>query len=92
MKSAKQISRINTSRRRAPPNTVNGTASPHRGENVKRRPREYLTVKEGAKLLERKADAAAATPATAQPNSVAGTPLRIPYGNKDVALVRTSWR
>jgi DNA topoisomerase III len=28
-----------------------------------------------------------ATPSTpAQPNSVAGTPLRIPYGNKDVAL------
>jgi DNA topoisomerase-3 len=34
----------------------------------------------------RKADAAAAPPAPAQPNSVAGTPLRIPYGNKDVAL------
>jgi DNA topoisomerase III len=24
--------------------------------------------------------------APAQPNSVAGTPLRIPYGNKEVAL------
>jgi DNA topoisomerase-3 len=34
----------------------------------------------------RKAYAAAAPPAPAQPNSVAGTPLRIPYGNKDVAL------
>jgi DNA topoisomerase III len=31
----------------------------------------------------RKADA---TPTPAQPNSVAGTPLRIPYGNKEVAL------
>jgi len=34
----------------------------------------------------RKAYAAAGPPALAQPNSVAGTPLRIPYGNKDVAL------
>ena len=34
----------------------------------------------------RKAYAAAAPPAPAQPNSVAGTPLRIPYGNKDVAM------
>jgi DNA topoisomerase III len=34
----------------------------------------------------RKADAAAALLASAQPNSVTGTPLRIPYGNKDVAL------
>ena len=29
-------------------------------------------------------DAAPSTPA--QPNSIAGTPLRIPYGNKDVAM------
>ena len=28
----------------------------------------------------------AAPPAPAQPNSVTGTPLRIPYGNKEVAL------
>jgi DNA topoisomerase-3 len=34
----------------------------------------------------RKADAAAAPPTPAQPNSVTGTPLRIPYGNKEVAL------
>jgi DNA topoisomerase-3 len=34
----------------------------------------------------RKADTAAAPPAPAQPNSVTGTPLRIPYGNKEVAL------
>jgi DNA topoisomerase III len=33
-----------------------------------------------------KADTAAAPPAPAQPNSVTGTPLRIPYGNKDVAM------
>jgi DNA topoisomerase-3 len=34
----------------------------------------------------RTAAAAAAPPAPAQPNSVTGTPLRIPYGNKEVAL------
>jgi DNA topoisomerase-3 len=34
----------------------------------------------------RKAGADAASPTPAQPNLVAGTPLRIPYGNKDVAL------
>jgi DNA topoisomerase-3 len=32
------------------------------------------------------AAAAAAPPAPAQPKSVTGTPLRIPYGNKEVAL------
>jgi DNA topoisomerase-3 len=46
-------------------------------------PRSTATIKSSRK---RKADAAAAPPAPAQPNSVAGTPLRIPYGNKDVAL------
>ena len=34
----------------------------------------------------RKADTAAAPLAPAQPNSVTDTPLRIPYGNKEVAL------
>jgi DNA topoisomerase-3 len=34
----------------------------------------------------RKAVADAAPPAPAQSNSVTGTPLRIPYGNKDVAM------
>jgi DNA topoisomerase-3 len=34
----------------------------------------------------RKADAVAATSPPAQPIPVAGTPLRIPYGNKDVAM------
>jgi DNA topoisomerase III len=34
----------------------------------------------------RKADATASASMPAQPNPVAGTPLRIPYGNKDVAL------
>ena len=34
----------------------------------------------------RKADATAATSPPAEPNPVTGTPLRIPYGNKDVAM------
>ena len=34
----------------------------------------------------RKLDASAAPLVPAQPNSVTGTPLRIPYGNKEVAL------
>ena len=34
----------------------------------------------------RKAGAEATPSTSAQPNSVAGTPLRIPYGNKDVAM------
>jgi DNA topoisomerase-3 len=34
----------------------------------------------------RKAHTNRASPTTAQPNSVTGTPLRIPYGNKEVAL------
>ena len=33
----------------------------------------------------RKADATAVTSSPAQPNPLTGTPLRIPYGNKDVA-------
>jgi DNA topoisomerase-3 len=33
-----------------------------------------------------KADAAPAPPTPAHPNSVAGTPLRVPYGNKDIAM------
>jgi len=39
-------------RRRTAPNTENGTAPPKRVENAKRRPREYLTVKEVTKLID----------------------------------------
>ena len=46
-------------------------------------PRSIATTKRSRK---RKADTAAASPASTQPNSVTGTPLRIPYGNKEVAL------
>src|SRR5438105_14383958 len=38
------------------------------------------------KSRKRKAGAGTAPLVPAQPNSAAGTPLRIPYGNKDVAL------
>jgi DNA topoisomerase-3 len=34
----------------------------------------------------RKADAVAVASTSARPNPIAGTPLRIPYGNKDLAL------
>ena len=50
-------------------------------------PQSMAKMKRSRKL---KADAAAAPhpapSAPAQPNSVTGTPLRIPYGNKEVAL------
>jgi len=46
-------------------------------------PRSTATTKRSRK---RKADTAAAPPASTQPNSVTGTLLRIPYGNKEVAL------
>lgn len=38
-------------KRRVAPNTVNGTVPPRRLLNAKRRPREYLTVKEVGKLV-----------------------------------------
>jgi DNA topoisomerase-3 len=46
-------------------------------------PQSKATTKRSRK---RKPDASAAPPAPTQPNSVTGTPLRIPYGNKDVAM------
>jgi DNA topoisomerase-3 len=46
-------------------------------------PQSKATTKRSRK---RKPDSSAAPLAPAQPNSVKGTPLRIPYGNKDVAM------
>ena len=46
-------------------------------------PQSTATTKRGRK---RKPDTAATPLAPGQPNSVTGTPLRIPYGNKEVAL------
>ena len=47
-----RISAAKRSKRRSAPNTVNGTVPPRRLLNAKRRPREYLTVKEVGKLVE----------------------------------------
>jgi DNA topoisomerase III len=44
----------------------------------------YPTIAPLSRKRKAAADGAPSNPA--QPNSVAGTPLRIPYGNKDVAL------
>jgi DNA topoisomerase-3 len=51
-----------------------GSVAPQSTSTMKKKPRK------------RKPDASAAPLAPARPNSVAGTPLRIPYGNKDVAM------
>src|SRR5437588_2958334 len=52
MKSASRISKVKSFKRRSAPNAVYGTVPPTRVENVKRRPREYLTVKEVGRLLD----------------------------------------
>jgi site-specific recombinase XerD len=52
MKLRSPISKAKPPKRRTAPNTVIGTVPPRRIENAKRRPREYLTVKEVAKLIE----------------------------------------
>ncbi len=52
MKSATRIAKVKSPKRRSVPNTVNGTVPPQRVENSKRRPREYLTVKEVTKLID----------------------------------------
>jgi hypothetical protein len=52
MKSVTRIAKVKSSKRRSAPNTVYGTVPPLRVANVKRRPREYLTVKEVGKLLD----------------------------------------
>jgi type 1 fimbriae regulatory protein FimE len=52
MKSAASNSKVKSFKRRCAPNTVNGTVPPRRIENAKRRPREYLTVKEVLRLID----------------------------------------
>ena len=66
-----------------------GTKRPKRGRKTAYKPAESILPQSTAptkRSRRRKSDAAAAPPAPAQPNSVKGTPLRIPYGNKEVAL------
>jgi integrase len=52
MKLRSSISKDKSRRRSSSPNTVNGTLPPRRVENAKRRPREYLTVKEVVRLMD----------------------------------------
>src|SRR5712691_1945392 len=52
MRLRSRFSNGKSSKRKAAPSTVNGTVPPLRVENSKRRPREYLTVKEVTKLME----------------------------------------
>jgi integrase len=52
MKSTTRVSKAKRSKRWPAPTTVNGTVPPRRVQNAKRRPREYLTIKEVAKLMD----------------------------------------
>jgi hypothetical protein len=51
-----------------------------------RRDRSRLSTAPRKIARKRKADAAAGASMSAQPHPAAGTPLRIPYGNRDLAL------
>jgi DNA topoisomerase-3 len=61
-----------------------GTERGKRGRKRARKPRKSTAPKKSARR--RKVDAAAASPMPARQNSGTDTPLRIPYGNKDLAL------
>ena len=66
-----------------------GTTRRKRGRKTSYRPMGSIAPQSTAPMKrprKRTAAAAAAPPAPAQPKSVTGTPLRIPYGNKEVAL------
>jgi DNA topoisomerase-3 len=66
-----------------------GTKRRKRGRKTPYKPAGSIAPQSTAstnRSRKRKADVDAAPPAHAQPNSVTGTPLRIPYGNKEVAL------
>jgi DNA topoisomerase-3 len=64
----------------------------NQGTKRRKRPRKTAeklpgsTAPQSTRSRKRKADTGATAVAPAHPNSVAGTPLRIPYGNKEVAL------
>jgi DNA topoisomerase-3 len=66
-----------------------GTKRGKRGRNATYKPAGSVAPRSMARAKrprKRKAVATATPLAYAQPNSVAGTPLRIPYGNEDVAM------
>ena len=65
------------------------TTSRKRGRRAAYKPAASISPRSTAptkRSRKRKADASPGSPAVAQPNSVTGTPLRIPYGNKEIAL------
>jgi DNA topoisomerase-3 len=62
----------------------NRSAKRRRGRKSAYKPAQAAAPMKNAR--ERKAGATAATSRSAQPNALTGTPLRIPYGNKEVAL------
>jgi DNA topoisomerase-3 len=65
------------------------TTSRKRGRRAANKPAAPISPRSTAPTKtsrKRKADASPGSPAVAQPNSVTGTPLRIPYGNKEIAL------
>jgi DNA topoisomerase-3 len=66
-----------------------GTKRRKRGRKTAHKPMGSIAPQSTApkkRSRKRTTAAAAAPPAPAQPKSVTGTPLRIPYGNKEVAL------
>jgi DNA topoisomerase-3 len=66
-----------------------GTKRRKRGRKIASKPTRSIAPQSTAptkRSRKRKAAAAAAPSAPAQPKSATGTPLRIPYGNKEVAL------
>jgi len=52
MKSAARIAKVKSAKRTLAPHIVYGTVPSRRVENAKRRPREYLTVKEVTRLID----------------------------------------
>src|SRR5258708_39681416 len=66
-----------------------GTKRPKRGRKTSYKPDGSATPQSAGptkRSRKRKAGADIAPSTPPQPNSAAGTPLRIPYGNKDVAM------
>jgi DNA topoisomerase-3 len=63
-----------------------GTKRRNRGRKTAYKPAGSVAPQSTAPTKRSRKHTAAAQPAPAQPKSVTGTPLRIPYGNKEVAL------
>ena len=63
-----------------------GTKRRKRGRKTAYKPMGSIAPQSTAPTKRSRKRKAAAPPAPAQPKSVTGTPLRIPYGNKEVAL------